>query len=187
MRQVRICKSERVRESLGEASGQGAWELISTKGVDELHLIVQAGNEKFGAGSHWIETREVADFREEPDNDIWDLIRLSMQAWLDGAIDRHTTYFTPEAVFISPDGTCFRGSHDIAFAFSKEAERLPSRSMEIQAFQISYLSSAAAVVMMQGQISHGNSFGPQRWVSTQTVKNTDRGWLIASHQVFHRD
>lgn len=187
MRQVRIGKSEIVRKYQRDKLGNSLWELKTPKSVDILNLAVNAGNAKFGAGSHWIEDRYIDESGRDPDNEIWALIQMSMQAWLDGANDHHASFYTAEANFIAPDGNCFRGRQDIIKAFDELAKRFPQRVMEVQSCQITYLDSYAAVVMMQGLISHGKAVGSKKWASIQTVKNTIDGWLIAAHQAFYSE
>ena len=186
MTQVRVCRSKRVLTAKNECIAQGAWEPMTLSRTQDLELIVEAGNKTFGEGSHWLEERDLANVNDDPDLSIWRFIRRSMQAWLIGDFVTHTSYFTPSAVFIAPDGTCFRGKYEIKQAFQGEAERLPSRTMEIQSFQISYLTADVAIVMMHGEMKHSNSQISQRWASTQTLSRDDDGWLIAAHQVFHR-
>jgi hypothetical protein len=59
MKEIRI-----VRQAVdmpGESSAPGVWVADSPAQRHALAVLVRAGNERFGAGTHWLDTREVGE------------------------------------------------------------------------------------------------------------------------------
>jgi len=186
MKQIRVCRSERIRYLKQDLITYGEWEDATPDMVRDCDAIVQAGTEIFGPGSHWIETRDVPVWRGQPDAAIRALIDDSMRAWNAGDLQRHLSYFTPGAIFITPSGTCHRGHDGLQDAFAREHEAMPERRMKVLERQTTHPGPDTAIVLMEGSVLHLRLPAPQRWASTQVVVFTpERAWRIASLHVFH--
>lgn len=144
------------------------------------------GNELSGPGSHWVERRDVDAERMLPELAARRVIDESLQAWIDGDMGRHMTYFTPGATLITPTGGCHRGNVDLRTAFERERAAMPGLRMAVEERQLSHLAPGTCVVMMEGTIVHSGMPHPERWASTQTpVFDEDGQWRIAAHQAHH--
>ena len=185
MRQVRVCRSSRIEARHEPLASFNAWTPATPDVEEDFQVIVSAGNEVFGKGTHWIEERHVPDEGEWPDAKIWKLLTDSMQAWTRGDMDEHTAYFTPDAILVTPIGSRHLGHDDIHRAFSEEHALMPNKRLQVLTCHISYPGPATAVVLMEGRIEHDNAEGAQGWASTQTIVERQGRWLIASHHVFH--
>jgi hypothetical protein len=58
MTEVRICWSKEVSRTKLSGSEGGLWLPETSKNRNELVAYVEAGNQGFGQGTHWIERRE---------------------------------------------------------------------------------------------------------------------------------
>lgn len=186
MRQARVCRGERIRHLKQDLLTYGDWIEATPALLEDYEYIVRAGNEVFGPGTHWIETRDLAQGRAHADEAIETLVADSMQAWVEGDMTRHVGYFTPGAVLITPMGTCHRGHDGLLRAFGQERATMPGLRMEREELQITHASPDTAIVLMEGSLSHSGRSLPERWASTQVaVFTAGHAWRFASQQVFH--
>lgn len=149
--------------------------------------MVDAGNARFGAGSHWLEYRELPADDPDPDAAIRELIARSMQAWADDDMQGHLAYFTDGAVLVTPEGSCHRGHASLLAAFRAQRAAMSGLQMQADELQITHTGIGTAIVLMEGMLLHAGRVLPQRWATTQfVVHGPDGRWRIASHQVFHR-
>ena len=186
MKQIRVCRSERISHLKQDFVTYGEWEDATPGMVSDCEAIVQAGVEIFGPGSHWIETRELPPTRPRPEVAINALIDESMQAWNAGDLDRHLSYFTPGAIFVTPAGTCHRGHDGLRGAFAREHAAMPGRRMTVLERQVTHPGQDTAIVLMEGTLLHSGLAEPQPWASTQVLVFTpQQRWRIASLHVFH--
>lgn len=58
MTEIRICWTEVAGHTRSQPSEGGLWIPETSKNRDELEAYVEAGNQGFGQGTHWIERRE---------------------------------------------------------------------------------------------------------------------------------
>jgi hypothetical protein len=58
MTEIRICWSKAVSLTKLSGSEGGLWLPETPKNLEELEAYVEAGNQGFGQGTHWIERRE---------------------------------------------------------------------------------------------------------------------------------
>ncbi len=58
---ARICCTPAASKLKREASTSTHWQTADPAVLQTLRAVVEAGNEKFGHGSHWIERRYTAD------------------------------------------------------------------------------------------------------------------------------
>jgi hypothetical protein len=56
MNQIRLCKS--VCEEPDQPLWRGLWTTESLEAREAFEMLVEAGNECYGPGTHWIEARE---------------------------------------------------------------------------------------------------------------------------------
>jgi len=58
--EIRVCWNVNGRSNRdGNPVDAGAWRPDSPKNREALRIIVQSGNERDGAGSHWIDIRNI--------------------------------------------------------------------------------------------------------------------------------
>lgn len=186
MRQVRMCWDDKLSRVKRDLSSSSEWADATPELSHYYELIAQAGNEVFGPGTHWIETREAQPDRPSPDAEVKALVQNSMQAWLEGDMPGHLGYFTSAAAFVSPDGECHRGHGALSRAFAQERAAMPGLVMEPRSIEIAHPVRDAAVVMMRGVLMHAGLQEPQNWAATLVAVWTEEGrWRIASMQVLH--
>lgn len=58
---ARICCTPTASKLKREASTTTDWQTADAVVLETLRTVVEAGNEKFGDGSHWLERRYTAD------------------------------------------------------------------------------------------------------------------------------
>lgn len=185
MRQVRICRSNRIDHIKQELVNFEEWNEATDEQLFEFQLIADIGNDLFGPDSHWLESRVLPHDRDHPDRAVWSLVTNSLRAWIEGDMRAHMRYYTPGAALITPVGGCHRGQDSLLEAFSMERSRMPQLNMNIERAQFSYPGPDVAVVMMEGSLTHAHLEQQQRWASTQTAVFVDDEWLFAAHQIFH--
>ncbi|MBS0426292.1 MAG: SgcJ/EcaC family oxidoreductase [Proteobacteria bacterium] len=186
MKQVRVCRGARVKHFHQDVLLYGEWVEATDEALEHCETIEVLGNELFGPGSHWVELRDVDAERMLPELAARRVIDESLQAWVDGDMDRHMGYFTLGATLITPTGACHRGRVDLRAAFEHERAAMPGLRMVVEERQISHPAPDTCIVMMEGTIVHSGMPQPERWASTQTlVSGADAQWRIASHQVHH--
>lgn len=185
MRQVRVSRSSWIEPNAEVLLNFASWAPASPELERDFAFIVEAGNQVYGAGSHWLEERQIPAGESWPDATIWQMITQSMRAWTVGDMDGHMAYFTPDAVLVTPTGSCHRGEDDIRRAFSAEDAELPNKRMQVRACHITYPATDTAIVLMNGSIEHDRMPRAQAWASTQTVARRQGHWKIAAHHVFH--
>ncbi len=185
-KQLRICRGERIRDINRDLVTHSDWVDASEATEAECQALVDAGNGIFGAGSHWIESRDVTAAYLQPDRHIHELIDQSMQCWIEGDMVRHLSYFTPGAILITPIGSYHLGHAGLRAAFSSQRTSMPGLRMTVDERQITYPGQDTAIVLMAGNLQHSNMSLRERWASTQVVvRGPDDRWLIASLHVFH--
>ncbi|MCY1536808.1 hypothetical protein D9M68_722790 [compost metagenome] len=186
MKLIRMCWSDEVRRLKREVVTSGGWTEAKPQVVDYYELLVEAGNEIFGPGTHWTEIMNAPADQAPPDIAVKKLIDQSMKAWMDGNMKRHIQFFTQSAVFVAPTGQSFRGHGELLQAFEGERAAMPGLKMIPDAMQVIHLARDTAIVLMMGSIEHNGKQTPERWTSTQAVSYSPQdGWRIASLQVFH--
>jgi len=186
MEQVRMCRSERIKALNRDLVTYGDWVQSTPEVVASFQDLIDAGNERFGRGSHWLERRHLAAGSAQPDQAIRRLIEDSMGSWIEGDLEKHLSFFTEGAVLITPMGTSHRGHDGLHHAFASERASMPGLSMTVEDVQISYPTPEAGIVLMEGVLSHSQVPSPQRWACTQmVVRMPSSRWLIASLHIYH--
>lgn len=185
MRQIRIRRSSRFDAAPEELASFSAWSKATPGLESDLRVLADAGNLFFGDGTHWIEEREITSCSAWPDLEVWKRISESLHAWIAGDIDKHTSFFAPEAIVVMPMGGAYRGRAEIQAAFAAEHALFPHKQMSIASCDMTYPTADAAIVVMTGTISHEQIEAPQPWYSTQTLVRRNSTWLISAHQIFH--
>lgn len=186
MQQIRLCWNDQVSRLKREEHTSGSWAEATPELLRYYGVIAQAGNEVFGTGTHWTETREVSDDLPPPEAIVRELVERSLQAWLAGDMQAHIDCFYPHAVFVTPTGESHRGRAAMLATFTKERAAMPDLRMVPSGMQISHPWANAAIVLMQGELQHSGIALPERWASSQVVVSTEGdGWRIASLHVSH--
>lgn len=57
MKEIRLCTT--VAEVAGETPQPGSWTLETPPMREAFEVLVKAGNERYGQGTHWMEERHV--------------------------------------------------------------------------------------------------------------------------------
>lgn len=186
MKQARLCWNDDVSKLKRERSTGGAWAQATPGLLEYFEVMIQAGNSVFGPGTHWCETREAPELAPHPEVAVRQLIDDSLQAWADGDMKQHVSYFTSSAVFVTPAGECLRGHSALLHAFEMERAAMPALQMIPASVLISHPAPDTAIVLMKGSVIHSGLPEPEPFTSTQFVVKLPEGdWKIASLQVYH--